>query len=157
MPFVQHGDRFCSWYTSDPADQIPVTPDWWGPPQESGWPHLGECRACHERGAVYEVPPLAVDVREQAAAFARWLREAISDRASRREDPAFVGHRADADVALMGWHGPTELIVMDGRGGAPERVLRCRECKSASYPCRTLRMVAAPYRFGSPGHREEWL
>ncbi|MET7466824.1 hypothetical protein [Nonomuraea sp. NPDC005501] len=28
MPFVQHGDRSCSWDSSDPSDQIPVTPDW---------------------------------------------------------------------------------------------------------------------------------
>ncbi|GAA2411123.1 hypothetical protein GCM10010404_81300 [Nonomuraea africana] len=157
MPFVQHGGRFCSWYTSDPLDQIPVTPASWGPPEQAEWPRYGECRSCREHGTVYEVPALAADVIDSAAAFTRWLREAISHHASRPGDPAFVGHRTEADVALMSWHGPIELIIFDGHGHAPSRVLNCRECRSASYPCRTLRMMAAPYRFDWLDHRTEWL
>jgi hypothetical protein len=162
MPFVQHGDRYCSWYSSDPSDQIPVKPDWWGPPEESGWPHVGECRSCGERGHTYELPPVAPEVRDNASAFAHWFREALRDHAGRPGSAfiSFVPHRIEADVALMDWHGPTEVIVWDGKplgGDPPTRVLRCRECSSAEYPCRTLRMVAAPYRFYSTGHRQEWL
>jgi hypothetical protein len=58
-----------------------VAPDWWGLPKESGWPYVGECRNCGERGHAYDPPPLAPEVRDNAAAFARWLREAISDHA----------------------------------------------------------------------------
>ncbi|WP_146615927.1 hypothetical protein [Nonomuraea aridisoli] len=153
---MQHADRFCSWYSSDPADQIPVTPDWWGPAEETGWPHVGECRNCGERGHVWTPPPIAPEVRDNASAFARWMREAISHQAGRLGGSAFVAHRTEADVALMDWHGPTEMIMMEG-ANPPRRVLRCRECSSADYPCRTLRMAAAPYRFDYPGHRMEWL
>jgi hypothetical protein len=63
----------------------------------------------------------------------------------------------------MTWHGPKEIIVHKSGPGpaaehAPERLLVCGECASGTaYPCRTLRMVAAPYRFDYPGHRTEWL
>jgi hypothetical protein len=48
MLYVKHGDRFCVWFTSDPGDQVPVVADWWGPPEETGWPHVGECRSLRQ-------------------------------------------------------------------------------------------------------------
>ncbi|MGW2220988.1 hypothetical protein ACWCSD_38890 [Nonomuraea sp. NPDC001684] len=165
MPYVKHvdefGDRFCVWFTNDPRDQVPVTPGWWGSPEETGFPHIGECRSCGEHGYAWEPPPVAPEVRDNASAFARWMREAISHQAG-REGPVFVGHRAEADVALMKWHGPKEIVVHKSGPGSrenpPARVLVCAECSSsAEYPCRTLRMAAAPYRFDYPGHRTEWL
>ncbi|HUR09185.1 MAG TPA: hypothetical protein VM347_42060 [Nonomuraea sp.] len=88
------------------------------------------------------------------------MREAISNQAGRPDGSAFVGHRTEADVALMKWHGPKEVIIHKTglRDNPPERMLVCGECSSSeAYPCRTLKMAAAPYRSDYPGHRTEWL
>jgi hypothetical protein len=95
---------------------------------------------------------VAPEVRDNAAAFERWMREAIRQHTGRRDGSAFVGHGTEADVALMKWHGPTEVIVHKTgpglRDNRPERAQVCGECSSSvAYPCRTLRMAAAPYRF----------
>nr|WP_055506844.1 hypothetical protein [Nonomuraea pusilla] len=101
-------------------------------------------------------------MRDNASAFARRMREAISHQAG-RDGSAFVSHRTEADMALMQWHGPKEVIIHRPILGPAhehqrERMLVCRECSSSvAYPCRTLRMAAAPYRFDYPGHRAEWL
>ncbi|WP_188196825.1 hypothetical protein [Nonomuraea sp. SYSU D8015] len=41
---------------------------------------------------------------------ARWMCEAISHQADRDGSP-FVGHRTEADVALMERNGPEEIVV----------------------------------------------
>ncbi|MBG0818946.1 hypothetical protein [Planomonospora sp. ID82291] len=162
MGFVQHGpESFCSWWSSTehPIDRLPVELDWRLPVPEPGQPITGTCKSCGRYGVVYEPPGIPAEAQASTAAFRQWLKEAIADRVGRFGEPPFVGHRGEADVALLGWHQPVEIVRTTGRWRAPEAVQECRECGSRGgpYPCRTLRMVAAPYRFDFPGHRREWL
>ncbi|SDH66908.1 hypothetical protein SAMN05421505_12012 [Sinosporangium album] len=159
MRYVLHNDGYrdyyCTWWTSDPMDQLPVDLDPRYPAPDSNGPIPGTCRNCDRRGVAVKVPPLPADKEAAAAEFVEWVRAAIREQAGK--PGVWNGHRCEADVALLEWHAPTTTVVSRGPFEQPRCVQKCHECGGDPYPCRTLRMVAAPYRFSYSGHKKEWL